>query len=81
MSLVGQGSSRYCSGSIPFHFIYFNYNSETALLKVTKDILLASDSGFLSILLLLDLSAAFDTINHSILLQLSDIRITGSALS
>lgn len=49
----------------------------------SHNLLLASDSGFLSLLLLLNLSAAFDTIYHYILLHRlqSDIGITGSALS
>uniref|UniRef100_A0A3Q3N939 Reverse transcriptase domain-containing protein n=1 Tax=Labrus bergylta TaxID=56723 RepID=A0A3Q3N939_9LABR len=46
------------------------------------DLLIASDSGLLSILILLDLSAAFDTISHPILLsRLSSIGITHTSLT
>ena len=50
--------SAYCAG----------YSTETALLRIVIDILTASDASQVSILTLLDLSAAFDTIDHSILL-------------
>ena len=57
------------------------HSTETALVKITNDLLRAADSGLLTILILLDLSAAFDTISHSLLLdRLADIGITGAAL-
>ncbi len=62
-----------------FQSAYRPYHStETALIKVTKNVLMAADSGLLTILILLDLTAAFDTISHSILLdRLISIGITG----
>ena len=53
----------------PFQSAYPKcHGTETALLRVVEDLLQASDSGCVSILSLLDLSAAFDTIDHNILI-------------
>ena len=46
-----------------------HYSNETALLKVLNDLRLNTDSKKLSVLTLLDLSAAFDTIDHDILID------------
>uniref|UniRef100_A0A671U025 Reverse transcriptase domain-containing protein n=1 Tax=Sparus aurata TaxID=8175 RepID=A0A671U025_SPAAU len=63
------------SGFLPKH------STETALVKITNDLLCAADSGLLTILILLDLSAAFYTISHTLLLdRLAGIGITGAAL-
>jgi hypothetical protein len=51
-----------------------NYSTETAVLRVLSDILLAVDRGDFAALTLLDLTAAFDTVDHGILLQ--RLRIT-----
>jgi hypothetical protein len=46
-----------------------HHSTETAVTKVLADILLALDTGDLAMLTLLDLSAAFDTVDHETLLR------------
>ena len=54
----------------PFQSAYRKcHSTETALLLVVNDLLEASDSGHVPILSLLDLSAAFDTIDHDNLIK------------
>lgn len=58
------------------------YSTETALLEVTNGILRTIDNGDACALLLLDMSAAFDTVDHGILLSRLHHRcgVTGTAL-
>ena len=67
-----------------FQSAYKMYHScETALVRVQNDILRLIDSNCSVVLLLLDLSAAFDTVDHQILLPRLSTRfgIKGNALA
>ena len=46
-----------------------NHSTETATLKVVSDTFDAADAGQITLLAMLDLSAAFDTVNHVTLLE------------
>ena len=60
-----------------------HHSTETALLKVTNDILQGFDRQNATIMALLDLSAAFDTVNHAIYIDRlsSDYGFEGAPLS
>ena len=59
-----------------------HHSVETALLRVGNDFLVALDNGNEVLLVLLDYTAAFDTVNHSILLHRLEHRfgISGTVL-
>ena len=54
----------------PFQSVYRpNHSTETALLRVHNDILIALDQQQITALIFLDLSAAFDIVDHAVLLS------------
>ena len=59
------------------------HNTETALLKVKTDVIRALENQEVACLILLDLSAAFDTIDHNTLLRRLETRfaVTDTALN
>ena len=59
-----------------------HHSTETALLKVKNDLLMNMDNQHVTLLVLLDLSAAFDTVSHDILFDRLNTRfgVSGIAL-
>jgi len=76
LHLRSNSIQQFQSGFHPCH------STVTARVKITNDLLVAADSGLLlTILILLDLSAAFDTISHNILIdRLVSVGFTDSFL-
>ena len=72
-NIFPQLQSGYCS----------HHSTETALLKVTNNLLMNMADSCVSLLLLLDLSAAFDTVDHGSFLQSlqTKLGVCGTALS
>ena len=60
-----------------------NHSCETSVLKLCNDILWAIERQEITALVALDLSAAFDTVNHSVLLNVlhNQFGITGNVLN
>ena len=57
------------------------HGTETALVALLDDLLREADRGKTSLLVLLDISAAFGTVDHGILLRVSELGIGGQALA
>ena len=69
---------------VPSQYGYKRHHScETFLLKLIDDILVTVDRKLGVVVLIIDLSAAFDTVDHNVLLNIlqNKFHITGSALS
>jgi hypothetical protein len=95
LSFVSKITEKAVSKHIDYHMDTYNlhakmqsayrplHSTETALLRVYNDLLQEVDRQRGVILVLLDLSAAFDTVDHEILLSRlhSQLGLTGTALS
>ena len=59
-----------------------HHSTETILVRITNDLLIASEGRTASVVMLLDLSAAFDTVDHNLLLKIlsKEIGLRGTVL-
>ena len=59
-----------------------NYSTETSLVKMANDILWAMEEQHITVMVILDLSVAFDMVDHNILLIILDNQfgVTDTAL-
>ena len=59
-----------------------NHSTETLMIKIVNDVLIAMDEKEATVIMLLDLSAAFDTVDHDLLLRIleKDIGLRGKVL-
>ena len=59
-----------------------NHSTETLLVRIWNDLLIATDEKKATVVMLLDLSAAFDTVDHGLLLRIlkNEIGLRGNAL-
>ena len=70
--------------NIPYQLAYKKFHStETLLIRIVNDVLIACDEKKATVLMMLDLSAAFDTVDHNRLLDIlqREIGIEGTALN
>ena len=69
--------------NMPFQSAYKKHHStETLMIRIVNDLLITIDEKKATVVMLLDLSAAFDTVDHNKLLHIlkSEIGIVGTAL-
>ena len=67
----------------PDQFAYKkNHSTETLMIKIVNDLLIAADEKEATVIMLLDLSAAFDTVDHTLLLNIleKEIGLRGNVL-
>ena len=59
-----------------------NFSTETLLVRIWNDLLVASDEKSATVVMMLDLSAAFDTVDHNLLLDIlkKEIGLRGTVL-